>query len=263
LLHVNGEPVLVRAAQTARDRVLFGASSRDRVAAGEAIARVRRALGVDQDLRPFYDRFRFDPLIGRAVRSNPGLRVHGKPSAFEALAWAISEQLIELGRATAIQRRMIAKLGARCPVSGLRDSPSPLVLARQSPAFLQSMDLSYTRSCALIRAAREVAAGRVDLEHGDRESGWRRLRAIPGIGSWTVQMLGLTGQARLDQLPAGDLAYLKLIGRLRYGDPYARATEQEVEEFFEPYRPWAGLAGMHALRAGATAIGDSIRAAAA
>jgi 3-methyladenine DNA glycosylase/8-oxoguanine DNA glycosylase len=264
LLHVEGERVLVRAAQTARDRVLFGASARDREAAGEAIARVRRALGVDQDLRPFYDRFRFDPLIGRAVRSNPGLRVHGKPSAFEALAWAISEQLIELGRATAIQRRMIARLGARCPVTGLRDSPPASVLARQSPAFLQSLDLSYMRSCALIRAAKEVAAGRVDLEHGDHESGWRRLRSIPGIGSWTVQMLGLTGQARLDQLPAGDLAYLKLIGRLRYGDPYARATEREVEEFFEPYRPWAGLAGMHAMRAAPRGvIGPSGRAVAA
>jgi 3-methyladenine DNA glycosylase/8-oxoguanine DNA glycosylase len=248
LLHIDGEPVLVRAAQTARDRVLFGARARERESASEAIGRMRQALGIDQDLRPFYDLFRFDPLIGRAVRANPALRVHGKPSAFEALAWAICEQLIELGRATAIQRRLISKLGARCPRTGLRDAPAADVLAGQSPALLQSLDLSYTRSCALVRAAKEVAGGRVDLEHPDHERGWRRLRSIPGIGSWTVQMLGLTGQARLDQLPAGDLAYLKLVGRLRHGDPRARASEQEVEEFFEPYRPWAGIAGMHALR---------------
>jgi 3-methyladenine DNA glycosylase/8-oxoguanine DNA glycosylase len=148
---------------------------------------------------------------------------------------------------------MIFKLGRRCAATGLRDSPPPALLARQSPAFLQSLDLSYGRSCALIRAAKEVAGGRVDLEDADNELGWRRLRSIPGIGSWTVQMLGLTGQARLDQLPAGDLAYLKLVGRLRHGYPRARATEQEVEEFFEPYRPWAGLAGMHALRSRAVA----------
>ncbi len=249
LLHLEGEAVLVRAAQIASDRVLFGVQARDREAASEALERVRRALGIDQDLRRFYDRFRFDPLIGRAVRTNPGLRVYGKPSAFEALAWAICEQLIELGRATQIQRRLISKLGRRCAVTGLRDSPPAGVLARQSPAFLQSLDLSYMRSCALIRAAKEIAAGRVDLEHPDHERGWRRLRSIPGIGSWTVQMLGLTGQARLDQLPAGDLAYLKLVGRLRHGDPGARASEDEVEEFFEPYHPWAGLAGIHALRA--------------
>jgi DNA-3-methyladenine glycosylase II len=262
LLQVEGEPVLVRAAQTASDRVLFGAQAREREAASEALERMRQALGVDQDLRPFYDRFRFDPLIGPAVRANPGLRVHGKPSAFEALTWAICEQLIELGRATQIQRRLISKLGRRCAVTGLRDSPPATVLARQSPAFLQSLDLSYMRSCALIRAAKEIAGGRVNLEHHDHECGWRRLRSIPGIGSWTVQMLGLTGQARLDQLPAGDLAYLKLVGRLRHGDPRARASEHEVEEFFEPYRPWSGLAGMHALRAPGGMIDGPTRAAA-
>ncbi len=103
---------------------------------------------------------------------------------------------------------------------------------------------------ALVRAAREVASGRVDLlDASQAERGWRRLRSIRGIGSWTVQMLALTGQGRLDQLPAGDVAYLKLVGRLRAGgDPYARATEEEVMDFFAPYAPWAGLAGLHALR---------------
>jgi DNA-3-methyladenine glycosylase II len=65
-----------------------------------------------------------------------------------------------------------------------------------------------------------------------------------------VQTLALSGQGWLDQLPPGDLAYLKLVGRLRSGDPRARATEEEVVAFFEPYAPWAGLAGAYALRAG-------------
>jgi DNA-3-methyladenine glycosylase II/AraC family transcriptional regulator of adaptative response / DNA-3-methyladenine glycosylase II len=90
----------------------------------------------------------------------------------------------------------------------------------------------------------------VDLDHNDHEHGWRRLRTIPGIGSWTVQTLALTGQGRLDQLPAGDLAYLKLVGRLLSGGhPRARATEEQVGEFFAPYGRWAGLAGIYALRA--------------
>ena len=78
----------------------------------------------------------------------------------------------------------------------------------------------------------------------------------PGLGSWTVQMLAFTGQGRLDQLPAGDLAYVKLVGRLRSGgDPRVRATEEEVSEFFAPYGSWAGLAGLHALRAaGSSAV---------
>ena len=41
-------------------------------------------------------------------------------------------------------------------------------------------------------------------------------------------------------LPAGDLIYLKLVGRLaRLG---RRATVEEVEEFYAPYAPFRGLA---------------------
>lgn len=246
--------MLVRVAQLSSDRVLFGAQAESRESAQWGIERMRRALGVDQDLRAFYDRFRSDPLIGRSVRANPGLRVKGKPDPFEALAWAICEQLIEFERASAIQRRLIHRLGRRCPLSGLRDAPTAAKIAAQAPALLASFDLTESRAVALVKVAREVASGRVDLEDGDHERGWRRLAAIRGIGSWTIQMLGLTGQSRLDQLPAGDLAYLKFVGRLRSGgDPWARATEDEVNELFTPYAPWAGLAGLHALRAGGVA----------
>jgi 3-methyladenine DNA glycosylase/8-oxoguanine DNA glycosylase len=248
LVHAGDEPVLVRVAQPARERVLLGARAADRAAAEGGIERMLAALGIDQDIEPFYERFRFDPVIGVSVRANPGLRVAGKPEPFEALAWAICEQLIEFERASAIQRRLISAFGRRCEWAGLSDAPTASVIAAQAPARLESLDLSASRAAALVRAAREVASGRVDLRDPDHERGWRRLRAIRGIGSWTIQMLAMTGQGRLDQLPAGDLAYIKLVGRLRSGNPYGRATEEEVAEFFAPYDPWAGLAGAHALR---------------
>ena len=91
LLHCGDAPVVVRVAQLSEDRVLFGARSHSREVAEWGIERMRGALGIDQDLRPFYERFRFDPLIGPAVRANPGLRVAGRPHAFEALVWQIAE----------------------------------------------------------------------------------------------------------------------------------------------------------------------------
>jgi 3-methyladenine DNA glycosylase/8-oxoguanine DNA glycosylase len=255
LVHAGEEPVLVRVAQPASDRVVLGARAADRGAAEWGIERMRFALGIDQDVEPFYERFRFDPLIGASVRANPGLRVAGKPDPFEALAWAICEQLIEFERAAAIQRRLVFRFGRECAWARMRDVPTAATLAAQAPALLQSMDLSAGRAVSLVRAAREVASGRVDLYDPDHERGWRRLLAIRGIGSWTVQMLALNGQGRLDQLPAGDLAYIKLVGRLRSGNPYDRATEEEVNEFFAPYAPWAALAGAHALRtAGSAAL---------
>ena len=58
-------------------------------------------------------------------------------------------------------------------------------------------------------------------------------------------MTALHGQGRLDQVPAGDLGFLKLVGRLRTGRPHARASEEEVRELFSAYDPWAGMAAVH------------------
>jgi 3-methyladenine DNA glycosylase/8-oxoguanine DNA glycosylase len=249
LLHVGDEPVVVRVAQTAPDRVLFGAQAPSADAAHRAIARMRFALGVDDDLRAFHDRFRDDPLIGASVRARPWVRVTRRPEPFEALAWAITEQLIEFARAAAIQRRIVRRWGTRCPRTGLCDAPGPRRLSGVAPAELQACDLSAGRALALIRCAREVAAGRVDLHASDHERGWARLRRIPGVGSWTLEILALTGQGRYDQLPAGDLNYLKLVGRLQSGgDPHARATEEDVRALFAPYAEWAALAAAHLSR---------------
>lgn len=250
LLHREGEPVLVRVAQTAPDRVLFGALSRSEAVAEHGIERMRFALGVDDDLRQFRSEFERDPLIGRSVRERPWLRVMRRPEPFEALAWAICEQLIEYERAAAIQRRIVMRLGPRFEHAGrtLRDMPAPAVLAGQAPARLESFDLAGSRSRLLVRVAREVASGRLDLHDGEHERGWRRLRVLPGIGPWTVEMLALKGQGRHDQLPAGDVGLLKYVGRrLAGGDPRARASEDQVRGFFAGYGEWAGLAAMHVI----------------
>jgi 3-methyladenine DNA glycosylase/8-oxoguanine DNA glycosylase len=249
LLHVDGERVVVRAAQPAAAHVVLGAWAAGRDAAEEGLGRMRRALGLDEDLRTFVERFRWDPLIGPSVRRSPWLRVPRRPVAFEALAWAVCEQLIELERAQAIQRRIVRSLGPSCPDTGLRDVPAAAALAGCAPARLESFDLAGHRARALVRCAHEVATGRVDLDGGDHERAWARLRRIPGIGAWTVECLALHGQGRLDQVPAGDLSLRKLAGRLRAGDPAARAGEDEVRELFAPYAPWGGLAAAHALRA--------------
>ena len=252
LLHLDGEPVVVRAAQPAPGRVVLGGSAARRDLADEGVGRLRRALGLDDDLRPFVERFRWDPLVGPSLRRAPWLRVGRRPVAFEALAWAVCEQLIQLGRAQAIERRIVRALGPRCPRTGLRDLPAPGVLAGCPPALLESFDLAGHRARALVRCAREVAAGRIDLDDGDHERAWARLRRIPGVGAWTVECVALRGQGRLDQVPAGDLSLRKLVGRLRAGgDPAARAEEDEVRATFAPYGPWAGLAAAHALRTAA------------
>ncbi|HWH21213.1 MAG TPA: hypothetical protein VN671_11815 [Solirubrobacterales bacterium] len=260
LLRVGESPVLVRAWEPARGRVALRAeplepdavepprgvpapAARPAGAAEleRALERMRFALGVDDDLTPFYRRFRRDPLLGPVLRRRPWLRPRRRPWAWEALAWAVVKQLIESERAAAIQRRIVARWGARLGRERgvLRDVPAAATIAGRAPAELASMDLSPARSLALRAVAREIVAGRCDPADPAAD---RRLLAVPEIGPWTVQCLGLFGRGDPDSLPAGDLIYLKLVGRLaRLG---RRATVEEVEELYAPYEPYRGLAGL-------------------
>jgi 3-methyladenine DNA glycosylase/8-oxoguanine DNA glycosylase len=166
--------------------------------------------------------------------------VRRNPTPFEALMWAVTEQLIDGERATDIQKALIARLGRRW--AGLPDSPSAQTIAAQAPALLEACGLAAKRAVALRRAAR------VDLGAPD----WRaRLLAIPEIGTWTVEIVALHGFGQLDQVPAADLGYLKLVGRITTGRPKARCDEAASRAFFERYGEWKGLAGEY-LRASAS-----------
>jgi 3-methyladenine DNA glycosylase/8-oxoguanine DNA glycosylase len=269
LLHVEGCPVLTRAWEPGKGRVAVraepldpgsiaapapaaGGPTREAGAAVEgparaagaaelelALERTRFALGVDDDLGEFYRRFRRDPLLGPLLRRRPYLRPRRRPWPWEALAWAVVKQLIESGRAARIQRRMVGRWGLRLGPGreGLRDVPTPDLIAGRAPAELESMGLALRRALALRTVARDIATGRCDLSEPAAD---RRLLAVREIGPWTVQCLGLFGRGDPDSLPAGDLIHLKQVGRLAHLG--RRATVEEVEELYASYAPFRGLA---------------------
>jgi len=222
-----------------------------------AIDEFRFSLGIDEDMTPFRDAFIRDPLLGPAIRDRIHSRSSRRADPWEALAWAVTEQLIEYRRAAAIQRRMIRRWGLKvemAPLDGastadrtnrskagdsyLTTAPSPQTIAALSPAELQSCDLSAKRALALIRCAKEVSRGRVDLRNPEDD---RRLLAIPEVGPWTLACLALRGRGESDALLAGDLGHIKLVGALA---GLGRLAEiEEVESFYARFAPFRGIAG--------------------
>jgi 3-methyladenine DNA glycosylase/8-oxoguanine DNA glycosylase len=260
LIHVGGAPVVLRAWEVGDGSIGLRAEAIDpgsiaypcdtgderrTAGVGEleiALERARFMFWLEDDLTPFFRRFRRDRLIGPAMHRKPWSRPRRRPWPWEALAWAITSQLIEASRAAQIQRRMIRKWGPRASIAGLTDVPSAAALAGRAPAELVAMDLTEARALAMIRCARETASGRAELASPESDA---RLLSVREVGPWTVQCLGLGGRGDPDSLPAGDLAYVKLIGHLT--GLGRRATAEEVEEFFAPYAPYRALAGNFAL----------------
>jgi DNA-3-methyladenine glycosylase II len=257
LLTVDRAPVLARAWMRGPSRVAFRAEPVDpaalairvrceeprpagRAELATAIERLRFALGVDEDMSAFHQRFRRDPLVGPVIRRRPDFRPHRRPWPWEALAQAVCGQLIEASRAAVIERRIVGRWGARLGEGRgpLRDTPPAALIAGRAPAELQSMDLSGGRSMALRKLAALAAGGRCDIASPDSDA---RLLAIPEIGPWTIQCLALFGRGDMDALPAGDLGYIKLVGHL--AGLGRRATVPEVEDFYAPYEPYRGLVG--------------------
>lgn len=255
--------VLLRAAQPAHGgTVVMGAWADDPGVAGQALARWRRTLGVDVDHRPFLEAAWHDPLLGPLVRRRPWLRPTVRYRAYEALMWAITEQLIEYVEAARIQRQLTRRLGVYCERTGLRDAPTPRAILDLAPARIESFGLAGRRALLLREVCRLLERG-LDLDAPDPLPAQRRLRSIPGLGAWTLACMALRGQGDPDASPSGDLGLLKAVGRLMAEgrapapadgtDPALRdererlplATEQQVHDLVSRYAPWRGYAAEH------------------
>ena len=200
--------------------------------AAAAVERMRFALGTDHDLSEFHRRFWRDPLLGPILRRKPWLRPRRRPEPFEALAWAITEQLIDGGRAVSIQRRLVARHGAISPCGSLRDVPSAVAIARL-----------VARADGGLRPL--APAGDHDDQGGaggGRRAGWTwTATSPPGPGcarsrasgrgrssAWRCTARAATTSFRRATSPtSSSSARCARLGR--------RATEDEVREFFEPY----------------------------
>ena len=240
-LRIGEDLALVEAAWRGED-VLLRAHALDEAAAREALSRMRFVLMLDDDLEPFHRAFRSDPLLGRPLRARPKLRWLRKPEPFEALAWAIIEQLIDTQRAGNIAWAFTRAHGVRHP-RGLWVAPAPAAFA--NAAALEAAGLAPTQSRTLSRVARAVAEGRLDPGSEDQ----RALAAIPGVGEWTIAHLNLFGRGRFDVPLARDVgmrnAYARVAG-VRTGS----VGEAEFAAVLDRYAPWQGLAAMYLVAAG-------------
>ena len=251
LLRIDPDhPVVTRAMPTGAvahaawrgEEVLLRAEAESDELAEDALTRMRFVLALDDDLAPFHFAFRRDPLLGRALRARPKLRVLREPAPFEALMNAICEQLIDTQAAGNIIWALVHSLGRR-HASGAWLAPEPDAL--DNPPALIGAGLAPTRARTLARVSRAVARGEIDPGSPDRA----RLAAIPGVGPWTLAHLDLFGRGIYDVPLQADVgmrnAYARMAG-VRTGS----VSEDEFAEVLDRYRPWQGLAAMYIVSVG-------------
>ncbi|APR81474.1 ADA regulatory protein [Minicystis rosea] len=209
-------------------------------AIGPLLGRLRALFDLDAHPRPIAEALGRDPLLAPLVARRPGLRVPGAFDGFESAVRAILGQQVSVRAATTLSGRMAERFGAALPdpIPGITHVfPSAEVLAEVPLDAIAKIGLPAARAEAIRTLARAVAEGTVRLSPGDDPATTEAsLLALPGIGAWTAQYLGMRVLRWPDAFPAADLGIRKALGVST-----ARAAEARAASF----RPWRAYAVLH------------------
>jgi len=139
----------------------------------------------------------------------------------------------------AAARSMWAKLEAAF------DSPPALTkLLEATDEDLRAAGMSRQKAGYIRSLAQLVISGELDLEAlpDDDEEAIALLTKIKGIGRWSAEIYLLFAEGRPDVFPAGDLAVMIELGRLK-GLP-EKPSEKQLRELAEAWRPYRGAAAV-------------------
>jgi DNA-3-methyladenine glycosylase II len=205
---------------------------------------VRKLLGAEFDLDPFYAFAERDATLAPLVDELRGLRPPVAVEPFESIVTSITAQQVSLRAAFAIRNRLIERFGVRAEHAYAFPGRDRLAVAEPEELFA----LGFSRR----KAEYVVGLARSDLDlHGlatlrDDEVKVA-LTALPGIGEWTADWFLARHLARPEAWPAGDLGVRKAVSRF-YGEGRDLSTE-EVRQIGERFAPFQNLTA-HYLLAG-------------
>ena len=208
-------------------------------ALGSVILRLRHALDLDADPA------QIDPLLAGIVGDAdtpppaPGLRLTSGPDGFETAVRVILGQQVTVAAARTLTQRLVARFGAliETPFDRIdRLFPDAASLAAADSADIGTLGIVRQRVGAIQALARAVAAGNIQLHRAaPLQATLDALRALPGVGEWTVQLIAMRALGWPDAWPASDIAILNALGTRNIKAATAQA---------EAWRPWRAYAVM-------------------
>ena len=182
------------------------------------VERVRNIFDLRADPNDVDEHLRRDARLKPMVQNQAGMRVPGCWDGFEIAVRAVLGQQVSVKGATTMAGRLVAEFG------GAKIFPEADALAE---ADLARIGLTRQRAETIRQLASSVARGDVSFNTSlGLEAFEQRMIALPGIGPWTAQYIGMRiGEP--DAFPTGDL--------------YLRSFAKESEA----WRPWRAYAAMY------------------
>jgi DNA-3-methyladenine glycosylase II len=200
---------------------------------------VRKLLGLEFELEPFYEFASGEPVLAGVVPRLAGFRPPLAPDPFESLVTSITAQQVSLHAAFAIRSRLIERFGVRADVAYSFPTAERLAIAGDD----ELVAVGFSRRKAeyvigLARAALDYDALAL-LPDAEVKA---TLAAVRGLGEWSADWFLARHLARPEAWPAGDLGLRKAVAAF-YPD------EADVRAAGDRFRPFQNLTAHYLLLA--------------
>lgn len=204
------------------------------------------------DLVPFYEMAAGDPILQPIVKRHFGLRVMGFPDLFEAMAWAITGQQINLTFAYTLKKRFVEAYGKSIIYKDETywTFPSCEKIAELAVSDLTPMQYSVRKAEYIIGIAAEMAKGNLvkqNFTNGkDAQTVEKELVAIRGIGPWSANYVMMKCLGFTSAFPIADVG---LHNALKYQlELEKKPSIAEIESCAENWRGWEAYATFYLWR---------------
>jgi AraC family transcriptional regulator of adaptative response / DNA-3-methyladenine glycosylase II len=207
----------------------------------QVIDRIRRLFDLSADPVRIAGDLGRDPMLRRALRVLPGLRVPGAWDPFELTVRAVLGQQISVKAATTLAGRIARTLGTPLTV----EPPAAITHLFPKPedfldADLRALGLTAARAQTLRNVAAAAAEGRLPRDGSlGLEGTVDALTAIDGIGAWTAHYIAMRAFGEPDAFPEGDLGLRRALS-----NGGAPISSPELKRMAEHWRPWRAYATM-------------------
>ncbi|WP_298712508.1 hypothetical protein [Chitinophaga sp.] len=205
-------------------------------------AYVEEWLAPQQDIRPFYAKLAKVPALAYMPGAFGGLRLIGIPDLFEALAWSIIGQQINLTFAYRLKRRMVERWGESYETGGevYHIFPQPSVLAEADPAELRTMQFTGRKAEYITGVAQQFANGNISksslLALPGLEERRRALTDLRGIGIWSANYALMKSIRDATCIPHGDAGLLNaLVSHQIISD---KSDHPSMEKLYRRFKGW-------------------------
>jgi DNA-3-methyladenine glycosylase II len=240
-------PVIARVTQTL-SKALSVSLEGDEGEHRQALALVRRMLGVDRDLTPFDRAAAGVPWLMPLAARMRGVKPPRYATLWEACVNVIVFQQISLQAASAIMERLIVALGRPVEAAGVRSYVFPGVerILDARDDLLRAAGLSPGKLATLRRVGEALVTGTLDeamLEERESPEAAALLCGIKGIGPWTAAVILLRGLGRLDVFPANDSSVARNLTMV------AGTSPLDMDSVVGALRPQQGMLYYHLLLA--------------